>query len=111
MTIQQYQDEINALWVKQNISKNSDHTDLDNLVMKFSLENNKSYFSLSALFLEFTNDQQKEESQEIKLNPEITNQISDCLDLLFINENETEGNECFIIAANYVLNSGKILQV
>lgn len=88
MTIQQYQDKIKALCTTENISKNSNHTDLDNLVMKISLDNNKFYFNVSDL--EFTNDQQKEGS------PEIINQISNCLGLLFINEKETEGNVCFI---------------
>jgi len=91
MTIQQYQDKIKALC----IAENSGHTDLDNLVMKISSDNNKFYFNLSALFLEFTNNQQKD-SEEIILNPEIINQVVDCLGLQFVNEKETEGNVCFI---------------
>lgn len=96
MTIQQYQDKIKALFIPESISKKFGHTDLDNLVMKISLDNNKSDFNLSALFLELTNDQQKENNKEIKLNPETINQVSECLGLLFINEKETEGNVCFI---------------
>lgn len=89
MTIQQYQDKIKeALSTSDNISKKSNHTDLDNLAMKISLDNNKFYFNLSDL--EFKNDQQNEDSQEIM------NQITNCLGLQFINEKETEGNICFI---------------
>lgn len=87
LTIQQYLENIKGLNVTESTSKNSNHTDLDNLAMKISLDNNKFYFNLSDL--EF-NDQQKEDSQEI------INQISNRLGLLFINEKETEGNVCFI---------------
>lgn len=76
--------------------ENSNHIDLDNLVMKFSLENNKSYFNLSSLFLESKNDLQKGDKEKIILNPDIINQITNCLGLLFINENKTEGNVCFL---------------
>lgn len=80
MTIKQYLEKIKVLW----ITKNPNHTNLDNLAMKISLDNNKFYFNVSDLEL------QKEGSQEI------INQISNCLGLLFINEKETEGNVCFI---------------
>lgn len=95
MTIQQYQDKIKALCTTEGVCKNSDHTDFDNLVMEISLDNNKFDFNLSALFLELI-DQQKQDSQEIILNPEIINQVVNCLGLLFINEKEPEGNVCFI---------------
>jgi hypothetical protein len=88
MTIQQYLNKIKAL------CKNSNHTDLDNPAVKISLDNNKFYFNLSDL--EFTNDQQKADRGEAILNPEIINQITDCLGLLFINEKGTEGNVCFV---------------
>lgn len=94
MTIQQYLENIKGLNVTKNISKNSNHTDLDNPAMKISLENNKFYFNLSDL--EFTNDQQKADRGEAILNSEIINQVADCLGLLFINEKETEGNVCFV---------------
>ncbi len=88
MTIQQYLNKIKAL------CKNSNHTDLDNPAVKISLDNNKFYFNLSDL--EFTNDQQKADRGEAILNPEIINQVADCLGLLFINEKGTEGNVCFV---------------
>lgn len=93
MTIQQYL-EIKGLNITESISKNSDHTDLDNLAVKISLDNNKFYFNLSDL--EFTNDQQKADRGEAILNPEIINQVANCLGLLFINKKETEGNVCFV---------------
>ena len=88
MTIQQYLNKIKAL------CKNSNHTDLDNPAIKISLDNNKFYFNLSDL--ELTNNQQKEDNKEIILNPEIINQVADCLGLQFISQKETEGNVCFI---------------
>ena len=96
MTIKQYLNKINTLYISENISKNSNHTDLDNLAMKISLDNNKSFFNLSALFLESTNYQQKADREEPILNPEIINQVAECLGLQFISEKETEGNVCFI---------------
>ena len=89
MTIQQYLEKIKGLNITKYISKNSNHTDLDNLAMKISLNNNKSYFNLSDL--EFINDLQNEDS-----HPEVIKQITNCLGLQFINEKETEGNVCFI---------------
>ena len=94
MTIKQYIDKIKASCTTESIYKKSNHTDLDNSAMKISLDNNKFYFNLSDL--EFTNDQQKADRGEAILNPEIINQITDCLGLQFINEKETEGNVCFI---------------
>jgi len=90
MTVKEYLEKIKFLCTVEN----SNHTDLENLAMKISLDNNKSYFNLSDL--EFTNDQQKVDREEIILNPEIINQVSECLGLQFINEKETEGNVCFI---------------
>lgn len=93
MTIQQYLNKINTLYISGNIGK---HSDLENTVVEIFADSNDTYFNLSALFLEFTNDQQKEDGLEIILNPEIINQVADYLGLLFINEKETEGNVCFV---------------
>ena len=93
MTIQQYLNKINTLYISGNIRK---HSDLENTVMEIFTNSNGAYFNLSTLFLEFTNDQQKADRGEAILNSEIINQITDCLGLQFINEKETEGNVCFI---------------
>jgi hypothetical protein len=94
MTIQQYLKKIKVLSITENISKNFNHNVLDNLAMKISLDNNNYHLNLSDL--ELVSDRQNENSQKIILNPEIINQISDCLGLQFINEKQTEGNVCFI---------------
>lgn len=94
MTIQQYLKKIKDLSITENISKNFNHNVLDNLVMKISLDNNNYHLNLSDL--ELVNNRQNENSQKIILNPEIINQISDCLGLQLISEKQTEANVCFI---------------
>lgn len=88
MTVQQYVKKIKAICTPENFN----HTNLDNLVMKISLDN-KFHFNLSDL--ELTNNQ-KEVNDEIILNPEVINQVAECLGLLFVSEKETEGNVCFL---------------
>ena len=89
MIIKQYLEKIKALCTVEN----SNQTNLDNLAIEISWDNISFYFNI--FDLEFKNAQQKDDSEEGILNPEIINQISDCLDLQFISEKETEGNVCF----------------
>lgn len=90
MTIKEYLEKIKVLCTVGN----PNHTDLDNLAMKILSDNNKFYFNLSDF--EFTNNQQKGESEEITLNPEIINKVADSLNLQFISDKEREGNVCFV---------------
>ncbi len=92
ITIQQYLDKIKTLSISVNIGKHSDYADLKNTVIEILADNNKSYFNLSDL--EFID--KREGNEGIILNPEIINQVGDCLGLQFISEKETEGNVCFI---------------
>ena len=71
----QYLNKIKDLSNRKDISKNYNHTDLDNFALKIALDDNKFYFNLSDL--EFINDQQNEDSEEI-------NKMADCLGLQWI---------------------------
>ncbi|MCD0472378.1 type ISP restriction/modification enzyme [Flavobacterium sp. JAS] len=85
MTIQQYLNKINTLYLAEGISEHLDNVALENLIIKTAIERNGIYFVLF----------KKVADNSIFINPEFMKQIAKNLDLLFVNEKESEGNVCF----------------
>lgn len=87
MRIEDYLSKINDFCIEENRLGNSVIAELEELILKTSLESSQSYFTLVMLF-------QKSNSNRIVLNSETFQFIANCCGLMFIDEKET-GNVCF----------------
>lgn len=82
MAIYQYFQKVKDLSVSREIRKVSNQ---ENSIENMISNCNKKYFDFLTFYEAYSNSE----------NPEIINDIANQLDLLFINENDREGNICF----------------
>lgn len=82
MTIYQYFQKVKDLSVSREIRKVSNQ---ENSIENMISNCNEKYFDFLTFYEAYSNSE----------NPEIINDIANQLDLLFINENDREGNICF----------------
>jgi hypothetical protein len=92
MTISQYLNTIHHLCSIGTVGEHFNGDELENLILKIHWDDNESYFIPHTLL-------QKRTDEFLMLNPELVQQLAKSLGLIFISEEDKEGNVCFVNSA------------
>jgi hypothetical protein len=88
MTIPQYLNKVHSLCSAPTTIEYFNAVELENCMLKIPLDQNEDYFLQPILF-------QKKADESLSINTELVRQMASCLGLVFIAEEEKEGNVCF----------------